>query len=290
MRRNCCHPFLAFLLKFLNFLHAFAGVSIILYSIWMMNQWEHHIPVQPSPATSPSSSSPSIPSNSRPNWASARFTSLNLAVDTVSGFDDGLILNFRSVKLPAPWFIYSFMGVGIVLCCITFLGCIAAEVVHSCCLCFYTILISVILLVEAALVGLIAIDHHWEEDFPYDPTGELDSLRSFIEDNQDICEWVGLSVLIVQALSLLLALILRATISTRKTDIDYEDEYSVSRRNWEPQPNHPSCQPSGSTKSHNKGIVSNIWNSRIRDKYGLNSGDKYSLPIQNSSQDNNSRQ
>lgn len=33
-------------------------------------------------------------------------------------------------------FIYSFMGVGILLCCITFLGCIAAEAFNVCCLCF----------------------------------------------------------------------------------------------------------------------------------------------------------
>ncbi|XP_028765559.1 tetraspanin-18 isoform X2 [Neltuma alba] len=266
MRRNCCHAFLAFLLKFLNFLHAFVGVSILLYSIWMINQWNHHIPVQPSPASSPTSSSPSISSNSRPNWGSAQFTPLNLAADTVSRFDGGLLLDFSSCKLPTPWFIYSFMGLGIVLCCITFLGCIAAEVIHSCCLCFYTILISVVLLLEAALVGLIAIDHHWEEDFPYDPTGELDSLRAFIADNIDICKWIGLAVLIIQALSLLLALILRATISPQKADFDNEDDYDVGGRNWEPQLNHPSGQPSGSTKSQNKGIISNIWNSRLRDK------------------------
>lgn len=33
-------------------------------------------------------------------------------------------------------FIYSFMGVGILLCCLTLVGCIAAELIHGCCLCF----------------------------------------------------------------------------------------------------------------------------------------------------------
>ena len=33
-------------------------------------------------------------------------------------------------------FIYSFMGVGILLCSITFIGCIAAEAINGCCLCF----------------------------------------------------------------------------------------------------------------------------------------------------------
>lgn len=33
-------------------------------------------------------------------------------------------------------FIYSFMGVGVFLCCISLLGCIAAEAFSGCCLCF----------------------------------------------------------------------------------------------------------------------------------------------------------
>lgn len=33
-------------------------------------------------------------------------------------------------------FIYSFMGLGISLCCITLVGCIAAEAISGCCLCF----------------------------------------------------------------------------------------------------------------------------------------------------------
>lgn len=36
------------------------------------------------------------------------------------------------------------------------------------------------------------------QDLPYDPTGELDSLRSFIEENIDVCKWVGLAVVIIQ--------------------------------------------------------------------------------------------
>lgn len=33
-------------------------------------------------------------------------------------------------------FIYSFMGVGILVCCIALIGCIAAEAISGCCLCF----------------------------------------------------------------------------------------------------------------------------------------------------------
>lgn len=76
MRPNCCHFSLAFVLKFLNFLQAFVGFSILLYSIWMLNQWDHHIPQQPPP----------LPhfSLSLPRSLSLHFTS--------------------SINLPPPWY------------------------------------------------------------------------------------------------------------------------------------------------------------------------------------------
>ncbi|KAL0435519.1 UNVERIFIED_CONTAM: Tetraspanin-18, partial [Sesamum radiatum] len=56
----------------------------------------------------------------------------------------------------------------------------------------YTVLMTIFILLEAGLVAFIALDHHWEKDIPFDPTGELDNLRTFIEDNVDVFEWVGI--------------------------------------------------------------------------------------------------
>ncbi|KAF3436039.1 hypothetical protein FNV43_RR23131 [Rhamnella rubrinervis] len=287
MRPNCCHVSLAFVLKFLNFLQAFLGISIILYSVWILDQWNNHIPISPPPsAPSPDSSTLSLYLHSQ----TASITPLNLEVNLVSGFDGSSGLDLQSFKLPAPWFIYSFMGVGILLCCITFIGCIAAEAISGCCLCFYTLLMTVIILLEAALVAFIAIDHRWEKDLPFDPTGELQSLRSFIEANVDICKWVGLTVVIIQALSLLLSIVLRALVSTRRADYDGEDDYDGRARIREPLLNPQLSQASGSTKGDGRGIHSDVWSSRMRDKYGLNSGDKYSSPNQNASRSMKSNQ
>ncbi|XVF81111.1 hypothetical protein PTKIN_Ptkin15bG0130200 [Pterospermum kingtungense] len=265
MRPNCCHVSFAFVLKLLNFLQAFVGVSIILYSIWMLDQWNHHVPITPPPsAPSPESFLP-ILVNSRPEVGTqAARVFDDFAVGLVSGLDNGVGFELSSFKLPAPWFIYSFMGVGIVLCCISFIGFIAAESINGCCLCFYTLLKIVLILIEAALVAFIAIDRSWEKDLPLDPTGQLDSFRSFVEHNIDICKWVGISVVIIQALALLVAIILRAMVSARRRDIENEDDY-------EPLLNPQSTSAMGD----GRGTHSDIWGSRIREKYGLNSGDRY---------------
>lgn len=107
MRRNCCHISFAFILKFLNYLQAFVGVSIIIYSIWMLDQWNHHVPIYP-PAPSAPSPDPSFSSlylflNSGDHHQVT--TPLKLMA---SGFDDGLEFDLNSIKLPAPWYFSKF--------------------------------------------------------------------------------------------------------------------------------------------------------------------------------------
>ncbi|KAM1153061.1 hypothetical protein FF1_035557 [Malus domestica] len=287
MRPNCCHVSLAFVLKLLNFLQAFIGVSILVYSAWMLNQWNHHIPIVPPPPSAPSPDSSSFSSLLLSSESAAdadQITPLDFAVHMVSGFDEGLGFGLNSLKLPAPWFIYSFMGLGILLCCVTFIGCIAAAAINGCCLCFYTILVTMLTLLEAALVAFILIDRRWEKDLPFDPTGQLDSFRSFVEENIDICRWVGLGVIVIQVLSLLLSITLRGMLSTHKPDYDVEDDYDARARTREPLLKQQLNQASGSTKGDGKGTHSDIWSSRIRDKYGLSSLNQNASPSMQSKQ------
>ncbi|XAR61013.1 hypothetical protein NMG60_11034585 [Bertholletia excelsa] len=259
----CCHSFLAFVLKFLNFLQAFVGLSIVLYSVYMLSEYYRH-PV-PSPPPTP------FPPNFHAVRVPDHSSSLNFAAEVGSGLDDGLL--FNTLSLPAPWFIYVFMGLGIVMCCITCIGYIAAEAINGCCLCFYMLFTTVLLLLEGALLAFIAIDHHWEKDLPFDPTGELDSLLAFIEENFDICMWVSISVLITQAVSMLVAIILRTLVSGRRVEEDIEGDYNVRGKTQEPLLNPHFSQTFGSNKDDGKGAHSDIWSSRIREKYGLDSSD-----------------
>ncbi|XP_068666277.1 tetraspanin-18-like [Aristolochia californica] len=280
MRRrdcSCCRGFLAFHLKFLNFLQTFIGVSIIIYSVWMLNQWSKHAghtPAAPSPQKSGPRlhNSPLLPADADVFGVPDHILPLELGVAMVSGLDDGFGFNVN--KLPSPWFIYFFMGIGIILCLVTCIGHIAAEAMNGCCLCFYTFLVIVLMLLEGALVGFCIFDKHWAEDIPYDPTGELDRLWAFVKKNIDICQWVGLALVIIQALSLLLALILRATVATRKADYDSDDDFAVMRGGNRQSLLAPQGgQASGSTSTETKGIHSDTWSTRMREKYGLNPAD-----------------
>lgn len=185
-------------------------------------------------------------------------------------------------SLPAPWFIYAFMGIGVILCCITCIGHVGAEAVNGCCLCFYSLLMTTFVLLEVSLAAFIAIDHHWEMDLPMDPTGELHSLRTFIQQNMDVCKWIGIAVVVIQAFSLFLAIVLRTLVSSPRLNHDMERDYDVGRTR-EPLLDPRISQTSGLAKGDARGGHSDIWSSRIREKYHLDGEARHHIPNQNQS-------
>ncbi|KAK9733841.1 hypothetical protein RND81_04G096100 [Saponaria officinalis] len=284
MRTNCCHQFLAFNLKFLNFFQFFVGISTVIYSAYLLNQWQNQSPIVPSPPPPPPPP-PEAPSPDYfiPGYGDAGLIEYGGYVDRmnvvrlVSGMDSGLdsdlgsdlLAKLHSIQLPTPWFIYFLMVVGVLLCFMSCIGHIAAEAMNGCCLCFYILLELIIVLLEAGLVAFIAIDQQWEKDLPFDQTGELRNLKSFIEEYVDMCKWLGITLLCIQALSLLLSLVLRAMISTR-TDSDVDnDGVADGDGTREPLLNSQSNQSARLTKNDGKGTLSDIWATRMRHKYGL---------------------
>lgn len=139
------------------------------------------------------------------------------------------------------------------------------------------ILKAVLILLEVALVAFIALDHRWEKDLPQDPTGEIDSIREFIEDNIDLCKWVGIAIIVIQVVSLLLALVLGMMASSQKKNDDVEE--GSRGKAWEPLLNSNSNQASGASTSGGdaKAFKADMWTSKIREKYGLTSNQSASL-------------
>ncbi|CAA7013959.1 unnamed protein product [Microthlaspi erraticum] len=249
MRHNCCHFSFASTLKILNFVQAFFGVSIIIYSIWMLDQYNRHVPVDPPPSP-PTAYLDEIDfqifllrtlGKQREDVYERYIQQQEEGKGLNRGPHEHSAISDVSISMMTHYLDESFLR--------------TEED-------YYSILKTLLILLEAALVAYIAIDRHWEKDLPYDPTGELNSLRAFIEENIGICKWVGVAVLAVQLLSLLLALVLRAMVSTPTPDPDDEEDYE-NPRNRARDPLLGSQASAGSSKNEN-------WSSRIRERYGLN--------------------
>ncbi|XP_020094560.1 tetraspanin-18-like [Ananas comosus] len=215
MRPSWSQSSLGFLLKFLNYLQSFVGVSIVLYSVWLLSLW--------------------------------RRRSSDLHEPTI------------------PWLVWTLMGFGILVCLITFVGLISAGAGNGCFLCCYAALIVTLILLEAASVGYIVFNKQWEQSFPHDATGELKIIRTFIDDNLDFSICVSVIVVVVQALSLVLAMLLRNMVLPRRLEDESNEDIPVSRKPL------LGPRPDAST-SIDRRISDDSLISQIRQKFGFESG------------------
>ncbi|KAJ7566850.1 hypothetical protein O6H91_02G121200 [Diphasiastrum complanatum] len=268
-----CRGFLQLILKLLNLLLIIVGVIMIVYSLWMLKEWHTH-PKPPSVETASSMAVANMPFGSAPSLPN---TQIEEKVPEMRLKRPLLLLTYKSSLedhpfLPAPWFIYGFLGIGIFVTLIPFLGYIAAETSHGCCLSCYTFFLGIVLLLQAAIAATIFFDHHWEQDIPKDPTGEFEHLKDFVMENFKLCKWVGLGVVVVEALSLLFAMIFQAVVSgARRTGYDSDDDYVAPRSYRQPLLNRQPTQGANVTAtSDSRPPRNDAWSTRLREKYGLN--------------------
>ncbi|KAJ6952716.1 tetraspanin-19 [Populus alba] len=127
----------------------------------------------------------------------------------------------------SPWFIYTFLGLGVTVSMITCLGHIAAETANGCCLYLYMLFVFLLLVLEAGVTADVFLNRDWEEDFPKDPSGSFDQFKGFIGSSFELCKWIGLSIVSVQGLSFLVAMILKAV--GPHPCYDSDDDYASDR-------------------------------------------------------------
>lgn len=280
-----CRGFLQFILKLLNFLLAMVSAAMVLYALWMLNEWYKHS----------SGPSPAPPPDESYDFPITLMESSNLALlpqqTETSEYQQMEPVEIHSFMmeqatklefslfpsgLPAPWFIYAFLGAGIIACLITCTGHIAGETSSACCLSCYTVLLIMLLILQGAITATVFFDHTWREDLPKDPTGELAKIYDFVEENYDICKWVGLSVLIVEALALLFSLTLRAVLDPRKSGYDSDDDY-LPRSQRQPLLNRQATTAGGAAPNgaptESRPARSDEWSKRMREKYGLDTNE-----------------
>ncbi|THU73488.1 hypothetical protein C4D60_Mb04t23370 [Musa balbisiana] len=117
------------------------------------------------------------------------------------------------------WFIYTSLGLGVSFCLIAFSGHIAAETAN----------VFLLVILEAAITADVILNRDWEEDFPEDKTGRFNGLKNFIGSNFELCKWISLVIVVAQAMSLFVAMILRALGPYHGNCYDSDDEYLSAR-------------------------------------------------------------
>ncbi|KAI3439955.1 uncharacterized protein J3R85_004086 [Psidium guajava] len=129
----------------------------------------------------------------------------------------------------APWFIYAFLGMGVILCLIAWIGRVAADSANGCCLSCYMLIMSLLILIEATVAADILLNSDWEKDLPEDPTGRFSDFEDFVKSNFDVFKWIGLLILLAQGSSVLFTIVLRSARSHRGPNYDVDDEYPPTK-------------------------------------------------------------
>ena len=230
------------------------GLAMVGYGIYLFVEYKN--------ATS--DDSPAIPPTSGDMIQLGR--PMLMAVSLSSNIFDGL---------PKAWFIYLFIGVGVILFVISCFGCIGAAIRNGCCLTCYAVLVVLLILVELACAAFIFFDKSWKEEIPTDKTGYFDMIYEFLDDNWEIVKWVALGIVILEALLLLLAIIVRA--ANLPAEYDSDDEYIGGPRQQIRQPliNRPPVPATGVPVGtlDQRTNRSDAWSARMREKYGLDTSE-----------------
>ncbi|XP_065034705.1 tobamovirus multiplication protein 2A-like isoform X1 [Musa acuminata AAA Group] len=254
-----CKGFWECLLKLLNFILTLAGLAMVGYGVYLLVEWNKV-------ASGSDGEDPASPTSSDSEFLKLGRPIL-VAVSLSSSFLD---------YLPKAWFIYLFIGIGVVLFVISCFGCIGAVTRNGCCLSCYAFLVILLVLAELAAAAFIFFDHSWKDLVPDDKTRNFDIIYDFLEDNWKIAKWVALGVVILEGLVFMLALIVRAV--NRPIEYDSDDDVCIAPRSSIRQPlmNRQGAPATGvpvlGTLDH-RPSRNDAWSQRMREKYGLDTSE-----------------
>ncbi|KZV40718.1 tobamovirus multiplication protein 2A [Dorcoceras hygrometricum] len=251
-----CKSFWACLLKVLNSLFVLVGLAMIGYGVYLFVEYKTDASTgSEAPSTSPSMEFVQL---GRP---------LLLAVPLADSIFD---------NLPKAWFIYLFIGIGVILVIVACGGCIGTCARSRCCLTCYSVLVIILILVELGVAAFIFFDKTWQEDIPADRTGNFDMIYRFLERHWKVIRWVALGIVIFEAVIFVLALVVRA--ANRPSDYDSDEEY-IGRLRQQIQQPFINKQSGPATGAPATGSVdqrpsrNDAWSTRMREKYGLDTSE-----------------
>ncbi|KAL5551216.1 hypothetical protein UlMin_001392 [Ulmus minor] len=249
-----CRGCLECILKLLNFLLTLVGLAMVGYGIYLLVEYQ-------------------------------RSTASTLTVQSV-GDDQNVIQLGRPmlmaaslstslfVNLPKAWFIYLFIGIGVIIFVISCFGCVGAVTRNGCCLSCYSVLVILLILVELGCAAFIFFDKSWEEEIPTDKTGDFDTIYAFLKEHWKIIKWVALGAVIFEAILFLLALLVRS--ANRPIEYDSDDEI-LRQQIRQPFINRPPAVPATGVPVagtlDQRPNRNDAWSTRMREKYGLDTSE-----------------
>ncbi|TYI52356.1 hypothetical protein E1A91_D12G242200v1 [Gossypium mustelinum] len=250
-----CRGCLECLLKLLNFLMTVAGLAMVGYGIYLFVKYKDAADTVM--LLSPVGSDQDLIQLGRP---------ILLAVSLSSSIFD---------NLPKAWFLYLFIGVGVVLFIISCFGCIGTATRNLCCLTCYSLLVILLILVELGCAAFIFFDKSWKDEIPTDKTGDFDMIYEFLEENWTTVKWVALGIVVLEAFIFLLALMVRA--ANIPADYDSDDEFIAPREQRQPLISRPPSVPASgvpvSVSLDQRPSRNDAWSARMREKYGLDTSE-----------------
>lgn len=253
-----CRGFLECILKLLNFLLTLAGLAMVGYGIYLFVEYKRSS--SDTIGYSPIDTDEELVQLGRP-----LLVTVSLSASTLD-------------SLSKAWFIFLFIGVGVVLVIISCFGCIGTVTRNGCCLTCYSVLVILLILVELGCAAFIYFDKSWEDDLPTDKTGDFGMIYNFLKEHWTIVRWVALGVVILEALVFLLTLIVRA--ANRPPEYDSDDEYIASRQQTRqpllsrpPPPPQPAAGAPVAGALDQRPSRNDAWSTRMREKYGLDTAE-----------------
>ncbi|KAF7828531.1 tobamovirus multiplication protein 2A-like [Senna tora] len=246
------------LLKLLNFLMTLVGLAMVGYGIYLLVEYGRAS--DNTLTVAPVNDDRALIQLGRP---------MLMSVSLSNSFFD---------NLPKAWFIYLFIGIGVILFVISCFGCIGAATRNGCCLsCLtkYSALLVLLILAELGCAAFIFFDKSWKEEIPTDKTGDFEMIYEFLKENWNIAKWFALGIVIFEALIFLLALIVRA--ANRPAEYDSDDEYIAPRsQTRQPLLNRPAGPATGVPVTgtlDQRPSRNDAWSARMREKYGLDTSE-----------------
>ncbi|KAE9613109.1 putative tetraspanin/Peripherin [Lupinus albus] len=251
----CCKGFWECLLKLLNFILTLTGLAMVGYGIYLLVEF-----------TKASDDTPAFP----PIKDDGDLIQLGRPMLMAVSLSDSIV-----DKLPKAWFIYLFIGIGVVLFVISCFGCIGAVTRSGCCLSCYSVLVVLLILVELGCAAFIFFDKSWQKEIPTDKTGSFDMIYGFLRENWNLVKWVALGIVIFEALLFFLAIIVRA--ANRPADYDSDDEYINPRQQARQpllhKPEGPATGIPVTGTIDQRPSRNDAWSTRMREKYGLDTSE-----------------